>query len=209
MFKICVLLSISCLFLLQELVAQKTWNGSISDQWDEFDNWTPPGPPVNGESIIIPVTIQDPIRFGKSINIGASDSLVIHVDASLIVTGVVSDTAVIIHGDISNRGTLFISNSLAGLSKSGAGSLENKGILELTSSFSGLRISGGSNQNDGEIIVNSGALTPLQIEAGTIFNSSGTMTINGDIVPSSNVENESILVPESKLERPIKSNERP
>ena len=206
MFKIRLLLLISSTFLFQVVLAQKTWNGSISDQWDVFDNWTPPGPPVDGESIVIPVTMQDPIRFGKSIHIGTNDSLVIHSGASLIVTGVVSDTAVIIHGDISNRGTLFISNSFAGLSKSGAGNLENEGTIELTSSFSGLRISGGNNRNDGEIIVNSGALTPLQIEPGTIFSSLGTMTINGDLIPSTYTENESILVPVSRLKNPVNSN---
>ena len=48
----------------------KTWNGSISTDWNNANNWTPVGVPISSDCITIPSTVNDPIMSGVTVGVG-------------------------------------------------------------------------------------------------------------------------------------------
>ncbi|EDP72241.1 CHU large protein; uncharacterized [Flavobacteriales bacterium ALC-1] len=46
------------------LTGNKTWNGSVSTDWNDPNNWTPVGVPVITNCITIPITGNDPVMSG-------------------------------------------------------------------------------------------------------------------------------------------------
>lgn len=66
------------------VLGDKTWNGSINNDWDEDDNWTPIGIPNSSDCVLIPITPNDPIISGTNYN-GLAGTLRIFNDATLTV----------------------------------------------------------------------------------------------------------------------------
>ena len=50
------------------VVNGKIWDGSVSNDWNVADNWTPSGIPTSLNCVIIPNVANDPIIFGPSFN---------------------------------------------------------------------------------------------------------------------------------------------
>ncbi len=46
----------------------KNWDGSVSDNWNVDDNWTPSGVPTSLNCVVIPNVANDPIIYGPSYN---------------------------------------------------------------------------------------------------------------------------------------------
>ncbi|MEM5565089.1 T9SS type A sorting domain-containing protein [Psychroserpens sp. AS72] len=95
---------------------QLTWNGSISSDWDNPNNWTPNETPSEWSEITIPSTANDPLITGvktvEDITISSGSSMTIPVGATLNVNGDVnmysqsnSYASLIVNGTISISGT--------------------------------------------------------------------------------------------------------
>ncbi len=63
----------------------KTWNGSVSTDWNTAANWTPTGIPTGIDCVIVPITPNDPIITGTAYN-GLAGTLSVLNGATLSVT---------------------------------------------------------------------------------------------------------------------------
>lgn len=75
----------------------KTWNGSISTDWNNPANWTPNGVPTAAHCVVIPNVTNDPIisgsnyeAFASSISLMSSAKLDVNTSNTLTVTNTVS-----------------------------------------------------------------------------------------------------------------------
>ncbi|MFC0604891.1 T9SS type A sorting domain-containing protein [Winogradskyella pulchriflava] len=95
---------------------QYTWNGSISSDWDNLNNWTPNGIPTGTSEITIPLVVNLPSITGvKTINdltINSGASMEIPLGATLNVNGDIhmysesnSYASLIVNGTIAVTGT--------------------------------------------------------------------------------------------------------
>ncbi|WP_052172400.1 glycine-rich protein [Psychroserpens jangbogonensis] len=70
---------------------QLSWNGSVSTDWEDSDNWTPNAIPSECAEITIPITANPPLITGiktvKDINISSGSSMTVPVGATLNVSG--------------------------------------------------------------------------------------------------------------------------
>ena len=62
----------------------KTWNGSVSNDWNNNDNWTPAGIPTGLDCVVVPVTPNNPMISGTNYNAYAG-TLTVMNGASLLV----------------------------------------------------------------------------------------------------------------------------
>ncbi|NRD21629.1 T9SS type A sorting domain-containing protein [Winogradskyella litoriviva] len=75
---------------------KKTWNGSQSTAWENANNWTPVGVPVDTNCITIPDTANDPIMlsstdgYGYNLTIEDGATLTQQSDASLTIEDVIA-----------------------------------------------------------------------------------------------------------------------
>ncbi|MCO6175459.1 GEVED domain-containing protein [Flavobacterium sp. NRK F10] len=104
----------------------KVWNGSINNDWDNDNNWTPAGKPTALDCVVIPDTTTDPVISGTGYN-GVGLNLSIQNDASLTVN---TDNAVTITDwvNISTTGDLILDNAgslvqINNISNSGSGAM--------------------------------------------------------------------------------------
>ncbi|SCY35094.1 PKD-like domain-containing protein [Flavobacterium caeni] len=74
----------------------KTWNGSVSSDWNVAGNWTPNGVPTSTSCVVVPNTITDPIIDGSgfdayafSTTVLAGGNLTVNPGNSITVTDVV------------------------------------------------------------------------------------------------------------------------
>ncbi len=75
----------------------KTWNGSISTEWNNAANWTPNGVPTASHCVVIPNVTNDPIisgsnyeAFASSISLMSSAKLEINPTNTLTITNTVN-----------------------------------------------------------------------------------------------------------------------
>ena len=91
------------------VIPNKTWNGSISSDWDNDINWTPVGKPNSSDCVTIPVTANNPIISGSGYN-GLAGTLTIHSNATLTVNSgnniTVTDLV-----DVNTNGNFIIRNN--------------------------------------------------------------------------------------------------
>ena len=91
-------------FTTVTLSASKTWNGSVSNDWNVSNNWTPNGVPTSSDCVLIPDVATDPIfldlspplppnpGFAKSITVEAFGNLEIAFESTIEVTeGIIVD----------------------------------------------------------------------------------------------------------------------
>jgi hypothetical protein len=62
----------------------KTWNGSVSNDWNNNDNWTPMGIPTGLDCVVVPITPNNPLISGTNYNAYAG-TLTVMNGASLLV----------------------------------------------------------------------------------------------------------------------------
>lgn len=95
---------------------QLTWNGSISSDWENPNNWTPNEVPTNEAEISIPLNVSPPLITGvktiEDLTISSGASLTVPVGATLNVSGDVtmysdsnSFASLIVNGTITITGT--------------------------------------------------------------------------------------------------------
>lgn len=53
----------------------KTWDGSLSNNWNDDDNWTPPGKPNASDCVTIPVTARNPVVSGPAVALAGTLSV--------------------------------------------------------------------------------------------------------------------------------------
>jgi hypothetical protein len=84
----------------------KIWNGSISTDWNNANNWTPAGVPTTADCVIIPDVTNDPIVNGNGFGLNLS----IYNNANMTITS--NNTATITDRiDINAGGSLFLQNN--------------------------------------------------------------------------------------------------
>jgi hypothetical protein len=69
----------------------KTWNGSVSTDWNTANNWTPVGIPTLADCVVIPITARNPIISGTSYN-GLAGTLSVLNGAALTINSTNSVT---------------------------------------------------------------------------------------------------------------------
>lgn len=62
----------------------KTWNGSVSTDWNTANNWTPTGIPTAADCVVIPITARNPIISGTTYN-GLASTLSVLNGAALTI----------------------------------------------------------------------------------------------------------------------------
>jgi len=80
-------------------VADKIWNGSVSNNWHTAGNWTPSGVPTSSETVLIPDTNRDPVVSSSN---GASKDLTVDPNAVLDLT----TRTVTVEGIVVNNGVI-------------------------------------------------------------------------------------------------------
>ncbi|BCY28414.1 hypothetical protein KK2020170_12820 [Flavobacterium okayamense] len=104
----------------------KVWNGTVNNDWNNNNNWTPTGRPTALDCVVIPPTSNDPVISGTGYN-GLGLNMSIQNDATLTVN---SDNSVSITDwvNISTTGELVLDNSASliqtnNIANSGAGNM--------------------------------------------------------------------------------------
>jgi len=77
----------------------RTWDGSVSSDWHNADNWTPSGVPSSADDVTIPDVLNDPVISNRD---AAVDSLAIEEGAVLDLTR----RALTVEGVLTNDGAL-------------------------------------------------------------------------------------------------------
>ena len=87
----------------------KVWNGSVNNDWNNNNNWTPTGRPTATDCVVIPNTANDPVISGSGYN-GLGLNMSIENDATLTVN---SDNAISITDwvNINTTGELVLDNA--------------------------------------------------------------------------------------------------
>ncbi len=89
----------------------KTWNGSVSSDWDTAANWTPNGVPTSSHCVVIPNVTTDPILSGSA-NTGFAYNLAILSGGRLDVNP--SNTLSVVNTvNVAGGGNLFITDTAA------------------------------------------------------------------------------------------------
>lgn len=127
-----------------QLVGQtSTWNGSVSSDWFDADNWTPIGIPTTSNDVVVPMSPIDPIIAGE----GLAKSVIIDEGATLTVQDGIGVN-------------LFIINSANnGIEVNGSFINDGLVIFEVNPSFpvqgDGIEVSGVlHNMSNGQIFIN-------------------------------------------------------
>jgi len=92
-----------------KVIEDKIWNGTINNDWDEANNWTPIGVPTSNDCVTIPVTPNDPLISGFEYE-GLAKTLRVLNDATLSVD---SDNGVTVTKwvDVQSGGSFEINNN--------------------------------------------------------------------------------------------------
>jgi fibronectin type 3 domain-containing protein len=180
-----------CIFLLfllpQFALAQKTWNGSISNDWNNGLNWTPIGVPGASDAVtfsslgIRDCFINSPVSVG-SIDIQASTSIDIFVNANLIVNNNFTQSASTINFNTGASGDHRIFGSVT--INGGFFNANSAGTLSF---FSNLNVNNGGTFNHpnnnlylyGNLIIN-GSM-PAVSGSNTFIVGNNTTTISSDL----------------------------
>ncbi len=117
---------------------EKAWNGSVSTDWFESNNWTPSGVPTNQDCVIIPdVTTTNnnsPIVVASATSVGLGKSLLVETNGYL---ELLPDAGLIITDDITVDGK-FILRSTSNLIQITNTGITNNGNIQMQREVNGL-----------------------------------------------------------------------
>ncbi|MFN4026617.1 MAG: fibronectin type III domain-containing protein [Flavobacterium sp.] len=87
----------------------KIWNGTVDNDWNKNNNWTPSGIPNNTDCVKIPVTANNPVISGTNY-VGYAGSLLVYNGASLTIN---SNNAIAVTDwvNVETGGTFLINNN--------------------------------------------------------------------------------------------------
>ena len=87
----------------------KIWNGSVDNDWNKSNNWTPSGIPNNADCVKIPATANNPVISGTNY-VGYAGSLLVYNGATLTVN---SNNAISVTDwvNVASGGTFLINNN--------------------------------------------------------------------------------------------------
>lgn len=95
----------------------KTWNGSVSTDWNTANNWTPSGVPTSADCVVIPTAPRNPIVSGTNYN-GLGHNLTVQNGGNLSIASPTAPnrTSLTITDKITvNTGGIFTVNNSANL----------------------------------------------------------------------------------------------
>jgi trimeric autotransporter adhesin len=163
------------LLLSQNVIAQiKTWNGSVSTDWNNASNWTPSGgasagvPTASDEAIIPNVTNKPLITSGSAvarrISMNVSSTLGISAGVTLTVINPAGIAFTISSATLTNAGTIIVTNNNPSFVSGESALILNTGaIVNNTGSITingnlneGLRLAQANfnNQGGGSVVAN-------------------------------------------------------
>lgn len=87
----------------------KTWNGSVDNDWNKSNNWTPIGIPNNADCVKIPSTSNNPVISGTNY-VGYAGSLIVFNGANLTINSN-NSIAVTDWVNVQTGGTFLINNN--------------------------------------------------------------------------------------------------
>ncbi len=163
--------------------AQKTWDGSHSDNWFHVHNWSPTGVPDSDDDVTIPAgTPNDPViddgyAYARSVTVQSGASLTLDYtvgDPGILTIAPIGTNGLTNSGTITNHGKIDISRN--GINANSHG-IDNDGGTIINDPYGNLPNTGIINIDDMD---DNGILN----RAGTSFTNSGTINIgqgSGDI----------------------------
>lgn len=175
----------------------KIWNGSISNDFENADNWTPTGVPDNDDNIEIVVTANDPVLLEKvgtifrrtveGVSIAVGATLTVEDGNNLVSTGTNVPASFQIAGSLINNGILEAGNGINDeFNIICSGNLINNGTIHADSGDNDeVNVScQGSIINNGEMYIDNGQFG-LWILDGS-FENHGALEINS-ILPHQSI----------------------
>lgn len=108
----------------------KVWNGSVSSDWSNANNWTPAGVPTNTDCVVIPNVATDPIISGSAYT-GLALNLTIHNSAVLTVNSA-NNLSVVNWVDINAGGDLIIQDDASLVQTNNSANIGTAHILRTT-----------------------------------------------------------------------------
>jgi hypothetical protein len=170
-------------------LANKVWNGSSGTAWSTAANWSPAGAPAASDSVIIPVTAQNPVLPSgtttvKALYVNSGASLTLST-STLVINGNVVAT-----GPIGGTGTIALASSTAAtVNGSFNGTVTVIGPYSANAAITtqGLIVSGvsGSFDANGQVIAINGAMQTLgsgklrMTAVGSAVNVTGNASFGG------------------------------
>ncbi len=151
-----------------------TWNGSVSTDWNNANNWTPAMLPPSNSNVLIPsVTTGTPVLTG---NIDIS-GLTVASGSSLDL----SSYALTLIGNLSNSGTITASSGTLNMNSTSTQSISGTGTIASLTIFNntGVTISSG----DGNMLTITGMLSA---QFGTLI-TNGNLTLKSDATGTARV----------------------
>ena len=179
-----ILLTVLIVFCISTITfAQKTWDGSSSNNWNTASNWTPSGVPTESDAVIIPdnfsVTVNTAaVCASLTINGGGNDNTItINSGQSLTVSG-----AITIGAGTGNNDDKIISV--------GSGTLSCASIIMAATNDDSrdceITISTGTVNVTGDITMNgTAARNAIRFSGAGTLNVGGDVAAGGDIILSS------------------------
>lgn len=170
-----ILLFFVLLFFRQSFSQDKTWNGSVSTEWNNDANWTPAVKPSVADDVIIPSGTSNQPTL--SVNTAVVKSVQVQSGATFTIAN---------SGELTINGfkTFDLSVDIKSTAFQNSGTVENSGKLILGSLNSvgeyGLWNTATFNNNaGGEILLDRSTATGLRCESGTTFTNAGKLIIGG------------------------------
>lgn len=143
----------------------KTWNGSVSSNWNTAANWSPcPGVPAITDNVIIPVTANNPIISATPA--GLCKDLTVNANAQLTIN---SGQFLNAHGNIVNNGNVNF----------GAGTLQLENTPIATVTVTGtINIGNFYNSNNATLAGVVTVTDQARAETGGTLNANGNLVLN-------------------------------
>ncbi len=164
----------SFLFFFEVYGATKTWNGSVSTNWNTAANWTNAGVPAPGDDVIIPASLTNYPNITSGQNISVKT---LNINSGAIIT--LSGGTLNLSGNATIAGTF---NQTAGTFYGTNFAVLSTGIVNTNGSFTTnnnkITIDGGTfNQIDGTV-----STKDMELKNGGVYNqSNGEFQISHDL----------------------------
>ena len=188
-------------------IEAQSWNGSVSNSWNDSGNWTPGTVPNSASATATvtngtnnPVLINGAVTIGN-LTVGAADSVSIQNTRTLTVAGGAGTGSLNIQGNLALNSAGNFTDLILGGTANSTITLSGGGNLTLSNSFDNRIYSTASNMllvnNSGNTIQGSGQFGINSAGNGFTLNNAGTINANQSvalqIAPSGLVTNTGTL----------------